>query len=250
MQLTLSDNIYQPWAVLRRVFKHYKLAWQGKHDRPRVERLVPKIHHRIVGDDIAHAELADTYQEYVISVSDPIMAMSLQLAIFMRELCNSIQPRRILDLGSGFSSYVFRRYASDAVSQPEVWSIDDNEWWLEKTRLFLDSHGLPISNLLTWDEFIADEQGLFDVILHDLGDIEFRAKVFEDVIGLSEPGGFVILDDTHKSRYRNPALLKLRRLTSFDSYNLQAYTLDEMGRWAMLLHHNYKDEHRYAGLEY
>jgi hypothetical protein len=49
--------------------------------------------------------------------------------------------KRLLDLGSGFSSYVLRAYAA-GVPGAVGWSVDDDPAWLEKTRAFLVSEGL------------------------------------------------------------------------------------------------------------
>jgi hypothetical protein len=45
------------------------------------------------------------------------MAISLLLAVFLFAISNALSPTRILGLGSGFSSVVFRPY-SDEASRP------------------------------------------------------------------------------------------------------------------------------------
>src|SRR6267142_6473870 len=97
------------------------------------------------------------YEEYTTSVSTPIATISLELAFVIWFLLNKRRPKLIVDLGSGFSSYLFRlyqdrcKYSDDAC---EVFSCDDNSFWLERTKLFLKSKSLSVKGLCLWDEFI------------------------------------------------------------------------------------------------
>jgi hypothetical protein len=64
------------------------------------------------------------------------MSVSVELAVFLDVLCRLIEPDRILDLGSGFSSFVLRRHLAsrDVGVHSVIWSIDDSPEWLEQTR--------------------------------------------------------------------------------------------------------------------
>ena len=115
-------------------------AWEGRRDERRLQRRFPPL----AGTEIlaeATERLRPVFDEYVTSVSVPMAALSLETSALATVLCEITRPHRILDLGSGFSSYVFRRYAATASPQAEVWSIDDSPHWLEKTRGFLASKG-------------------------------------------------------------------------------------------------------------
>jgi hypothetical protein len=57
-------------------------------------------------------QIALKHAAYIREVSSPEMAMSLELAHFLLGWCLWKQPKHLLDLGSGFSSYVFRLYRS------------------------------------------------------------------------------------------------------------------------------------------
>ena len=67
-------------------------------------------------------------------------------AVFLRVLCREIGPAAVLDLGSGFSSFVLRSY--DDGGGARVTSVDDSETWLARTAQFLESRGVPTDQLL------------------------------------------------------------------------------------------------------
>jgi hypothetical protein len=56
-------------------------------------------------------KLKPYYSEYVNHISSPEMAASMELAGFMYTLCKANQYKKVLDLGSGLSSFIFRLYA-------------------------------------------------------------------------------------------------------------------------------------------
>jgi hypothetical protein len=161
------------------------------------------------------------------------MAISLQLSVFATALCFALQPRRILDLGSGFSSVAFRLYSQHVVRSPEVWSVDDSPQWLEKTRRFVSYHGLPIGEFLLWDS-LASSRTTFDLVLHDLGGIELRTSSFERVLSMVNADGHLIVDDAHFWRYQQ-YVRKLLKSTVFGCYSLRYFTVDRYGRYALLV---------------
>lgn len=175
------------------------------------------------------------YEEYIHGVSNEIMAVSLELSTFLLFFCEYSRPRRILDLGSGFSSFVFRLHMSEANPKPEVWSVDDSAEWLEKTRGFLINRRVPADNLATWDDWIDRAGGGFDLVLYDMGGFDFRKQSFERVLGLVGENGTVILDDMHSADYglHVRRLLRERNLAFF---NLRHYTHDKYGRYSLLIH--------------
>ena len=60
-------------------------------------------------------------------------SLSLELARIILEVTSEDHAKRLLDLGSGFSSCVLRAYAA-GVSGAVMWSVDDDPAWLEKAR--------------------------------------------------------------------------------------------------------------------
>ncbi|MBW1918393.1 MAG: hypothetical protein JRI57_10310 [Deltaproteobacteria bacterium] len=175
------------------------------------------------------------YEDYISTVSTPRIAISLELATLMLLLCNILNPRTILDLGSGFSSFVFRSYLQDAPVKPLIWSIDDDPDWLAKTRAFLSKYGLCTDNLDTWANFTKAGHGLFDLILHDLGSTqEIRLTTLTEVIPYKNPQGVLILDDMHKVPY-GPTTRRILKNLNLKYYNLKSYTRDRYGRYSFLV---------------
>jgi predicted O-methyltransferase YrrM len=207
---------------------------KGKRDKRRLEKKLPQLRTFSKQSHAAVEDLRSYYDEYILNFSSNDMAISLELAVFLMTLCYLIKPKRILDLGSGFSSFVFRRYQSRTYPRAEIWTIDDNPYWLEQTRIFLSSYDLLDDNLAIWNAFIQEEQGDFDLILHDLGSMEIREETLTKVITLSRPNGLIVLDDFHKTKYRASVTQKLKHF-EFEFYSLRSYTIDKLGRYSILL---------------
>ncbi|MHC4107934.1 MAG: class I SAM-dependent methyltransferase [Planctomycetota bacterium] len=172
--------------------------------------------------------------EYGTAVSTPDMAVSLPSAAFLAALCRLTQPMRVLDAGSGFSSYVLRRFASQNGRRAEVWSVDDDEQWLKKTREYLAQQAVGDERLLMWDQLAASDERDFDLIFHDLGQARgIRLEVLPDICARISPRGLLLLDDFHKLRYRRGACRVLKRL-HFEVVPLRYHTIDPLGRYAAL----------------
>lgn len=178
----------------------------------------------------AEAPLRFPYQRYVTGVSHPAHAISLQLAFYLWDLVDSTRPSRVADLGSGFSSYVLRLYAKNHAPEMEVWSVDDDAGWLEKTRVFLDSEDVSTDNLVLWEDF---GEHSFDCVLHDLGTMDTREATLSSAIGLVRPGGALVLDDLQMPSYRQFVEQSLeRRGIAYESARDQTYDL--IGRYSWI----------------
>ena len=199
-----------------------RIPWdyiKGRRDKRRLEKKLPQLRTFSKQSSAVVEDLRPYYAEYILQVSSNVMAISLKLAVFLMIRCHVTKPKRILDLGSSFSSFVFRRYQSQTYPRPEIWTIDDNPDWLEQTRIFLASYCLQDDNLAIWDAFSLGEQGSFDLILHDLGSIQIREETLTKVITLGRPNGLIVLDDFHKTKYRASVTQKLKHF-EFEFYSL------------------------------
>ncbi len=174
------------------------------------------------------------YQDYISRVSIDYMAISLELSAFLLVLCEVFKPGAILDLGSGFSSFVLRYYMSSATPKPIVWSVDDSPEWLERTRTFLMDYKVPSENLSTWSSFAQQRFDNFDLILDDLGVMEVRTATLKKVLTLARPAGIIILDDMHKAEYAS-YVKQVLHASKCKSYNLIPYTRDKYGRFSILV---------------
>ena len=206
-----------------------------KAERKMAEEAMPALRTFTRGSCSNGKEMRVTYDEYTKTVSYEGMPISFESACFLWSLCEAIEPKRILDMGSGFSSFVFRRYQATAGVRPEVWSVDESAEWLEKTREFLGAHGLTVDNLLTWENFQVSEPGYFDLIMHDLGYMNDRPDIFQRMLSLRDPDGIVIVDDFHHPEYRPEIYRRLQEYDTLAGYRLRWLTLDKYLRYLLMV---------------
>lgn len=206
-----------------------------RKERSVAQEAMPILRRFSRGSCSIEKEMRAVFREYTSTISLEGMPISFESACLLWSLCEATNPKRILDMGSGFSSFVFRRYQSTAGTKPEVWSVDENKDWLEITRTFLASHKLLEDNLLYWGDFKAVAPGRFDLISFDLGIISERPSIFEEMLALLNPGGLIILDDMHKPEYRTEIDIRLKSHDAAAGYSVRWLTLDKHLRYCMLV---------------
>lgn len=177
-------------------------------------------------------KLRPAYELYVREVSVPDMAASLEASTLLYRLCQANKYKRLLDLGSGFSSFVFRLYAKETPGV-KVISVDDDSQWLLKTRNFLEAQNVPLEGMMMLDAFLSSEESEFDCIFHDLNFVEVRINYVSELLARLKPGGLLILDDVHKREYLMVVLERLTRQSGV-LYDLKPMTLDQFGRYAIV----------------
>lgn len=152
------------------------------------------------------SSLWEPYLRYTTTVSTPVAAISLELASLLFFLCERHKPRVILDLGSGFSSYVFRKWQLESGVNCRVLTVDGDASWLARTRLFLEEERLPTKDLLEWSVFLELNRAMkADLILHDIFHESMRAATLPDLVDFMRPGTFLIVDDMQKTPIRQSA---------------------------------------------
>jgi len=178
------------------------------------------------------------YQEYVENVSEAVWAISLELAEQLVRLCDERQPKRILDLGSGFSSYVLGKWAKEHGA--ECWSVDDKKDWLEKTQDFVYGHDAAANNhgWELWEQFYnprpgRTDRGKFDFVCYDMGTLHTRMRVIRPVMFHVAPGGLLVMDDLNFTEYHRAVEWLLNRW-GFTKESLKEQTLDQFGRYAWM----------------
>jgi hypothetical protein len=207
---------------------------RGRRDFDLLRAKLPAL--KDYGDlaDQSRPLLEPDYIEYVGTVSTTGQAISLELATFLHVLCRLVKPKRLLDTGSGFSSFVFRLFQKEAPNEVVVWSADDSPAWLHKTRNFLEHKNVGTENLVTWESFGRSGTDAFDLVLHDLGSTGVRQESLPGVLSLASPGGHLVIDDWHKRQIRFSArpVLKARGGSHF---SLKRLTEDRFGRYSLLV---------------
>ena len=181
-------------------------------------------------------QLVPFYADYTTSISNDNHAISIHQATFLLAICHMFKPERILDTGSGFSSFVFRTYQRETMPRPLVVSVDDDSLWLERTREYLSGHGLSTEDVVDWDTFQQQDTGTFDLIFYDLGNMILRPRMLRWMLAKAAPGGFTILDDTHKEDY-SPVCHNTLAELELKHFSLEEYTKDKYNRFSMLVTH-------------
>lgn len=179
-------------------------------------------------------ELQNHYEDYCTHYSHKVHVVSREQAAFVLNACRVLQPRRLVDFGSGFSSYVLRKYVQEN-SQCMVWSVDDDEQWLQKTIQFLREQALPTDGVMMAEAFFTQHQNdRFDFIFYDLGNMRTREDYFERMLPLRSEQSMAMIDDVHKQDYRS-FVVKVLKEQGIPYYNLKNITLDEYGRYAFAI---------------
>lgn len=173
-------------------------------------------------------ELREAHGRYLArGPTDPAMTASLPFADVVGAWCRALRPRTIAELGSGFSSWVVRRWSPAGA---EVVSVDDDPVWLERSRAFVREEGLPEGEFVPWEAF-RGRGGTHDLVVWDFGDVRTRAAATPGAADRVAPGGALLFDDVHKHRLWKRAR-RLARRPEVEGYSLHALTLDEYGRYA------------------
>lgn len=179
----------------------------------------------------AGKDLAESYADYTSRISTGGSAASLELSSLLLAVCRLLKPRRAVDLGSGFTSYVLRRHAREAGGDIEVLSVDDSPEWLSRTGDYLAEHGLERTGLLVWEDFEASGDSAFDLTVLDVRPIKRRVEQLPRLVGGLRPGGMILVDDVHKPHMVQP-MLELVARHSWVCASLKSRTLDRHGRFA------------------
>ena len=178
-------------------------------------------------------DLDPAYSRYVKEVSNPEWAASIQLAAFLWHVSRVTEPTSILELGSGFTSYVFRRYAEEH-GGVTVLSADNSEEWLQKTAEFLRDVGSGDDGLILLDNLdeIAVERG-YGLVFNDVFET-LRPDMTAAAMRFRSPEGIVVVDDAHREPDRW-SVMKCARGDGLEVYDLRPWTIDLYGRWALLV---------------
>ena len=228
--MNLSDLLYKISWRLWRLYTDVNSIISIKYIKKRFPEFI-NYHYQI--NEIRN-EILPYHEIYISSISNAVMAISLELSILLIFLCNMIKPKRILDLGSGFSSFLFNYYSIHAISKPTIFSVDDNPGWLQKTDFFLKKFNIEPDNLISWEDFNKSKYEKFDLVLHDLGSLQLRKESLRNVIPLVNNGGILLLDDMHLIPYGPFARNVLKQL-DLEYYNLKYYTKDKINRFSYLV---------------
>ena len=177
--------------------------------------------------------LKEDYAYYTTNISNDSMAMSLETANFMYYLCNRFKFKKVMDRGSGFSSFVLRLYAKEQSFPVEVFSIDHDSEWLEKTRCFLELKNLNTDNLFLWYDFYDEHKDMrFDFIFED-ANRKLRKETQNEMVSLIKKNGIILWDDANKKGNRQIIKNQVQK-EKLLRYDVTARTKDSYNRFSAL----------------
>lgn len=171
--------------------------------------------------------LRQAYEQYVEAWSNPVFAISWEAAVYLHILAKIRRPANILDLGSGFSSYVLR------LDGRTVYTVDSDENWLARTNQFLEHNKIRNDRMYTWEEFVAQDLPAFDLISYDYNGMNGRYKKLPFVLTLLGADGVMYLDDMQFSDYAT-AVADIMQ-PDFEIISKRDRTLDNWGRYGALV---------------
>jgi hypothetical protein len=175
------------------------------------------------------------YRDYVSSVSSEIMAASFELSLFLLTFSKFTRPARILDFGSGFSSFILRLYSFKITGEkPQIWTVDDSPEWLAKTSNFLKKHNIAPRTLCSMEETRNLRKNSFDLIFYDFGAFDIRISTLDFALSLLSKKGNMIIDDMHAADYAF-FVKDVACQRKMDSISLRYFTHDKFNRFSYLL---------------
>ena len=166
-----------------------------KNDWKKVIDLYPGLQHFNACKRELRDKLEKPHRDYIANYSAPLISMSLKRGVFFLYLCQVLQPKKILDLGTGFSSYVFRLFAGENPGT-DVISVDESGYWLRETTQYLSVYGLNTGGMISWEEYNKRRDDMqFDLVFVDIGDCKFRLGILPELISS-------MIDEYHVPFYR------------------------------------------------
>jgi predicted O-methyltransferase YrrM len=182
-------------------------------------------------------KLGSAHCEYLAAYSSPLISLSLNRAAFLFFIAQNLRAEKVLDLGSGFSSYVLRKCAAEA-NRGVVTSVDDSVEWLSVTKSFLQGHGLPTENLIDLKSFRAADGSFhcpdFDLCIIDIGDFDLRKTLLPKLIEKTIANeSILLLDDFHVRNYRQ-FIIDLCSDKSVQLFSLRKMTRRRLSHMALV----------------
>lgn len=187
-----------------------------------------------ISKDSGEEFITQKYHDYKKNISSGNSAISLELGLYLFEMTKSLNPKLILDLGSGFSSFVFRYVCKQNAGVMSCWSVDDSREWLDQTRKYLTNNSLDVHYIFEWRDFLNEKHPFFDLIFVDIRPISRRVESLDFLLEILSPKGKMVFDDFHKPHLSKPLLdyvsQRKLKLTS-----IKSSTLDSLGRYSVII---------------
>ena len=165
------------------------------------------------------------FRDYVTHYSIESEAISLEASYYLLDLLMTTRVDRILDLGSGWSSFVFRLFQRLSGRDVHVCSVDDSEHGRTVTAAFLAHHDLDVDHLQVWPDV---GEATYDLVFFDIGRPWERPPHLETAF--DRASRTLICDDMHYPEYRQ-ACEALASAKGLQLQLLATRTTDRFGRF-------------------
>lgn len=181
--------------------------------------------------------IESVHREYCNNYSDEVFSISDKASIVIYNLICFLKPQTILDLGSGFTTWL-SYYAAINSEKTSIISVDSSWEWIVKNEEFLSKHNIDstIINYRTFNENPPDLPA-GSLIINDIGDPDNLA-LRESSLGLISHyvrnGAVLFLDDIHKPSVKAAALRFIHE-NDFRFQDLCPITFDHFGRYSWLI---------------
>lgn len=146
-------------------------------------------------------------------------AIDIESAVWLCQACTAERDRRlpqqtrVLELGSGFSTWALRLWQQGVGKDVDIWTVDDERLWLAVTKAEITALGYRQDHFYFLHQVIeADPSELFDVVFVDMDSTATRVSMAKDIVHWTRPGGLIILDDWQMNHYRGPMTFALAGL--------------------------------------
>lgn len=139
-----------------------------------------------------------------------VTAVDVQTCVYLHRRLSELGPRRVADLGSGFSTVALRAWRRDVGADVVMHTADHARRWLSATQRDLRAEALPADGCMLLDEWL-DGSGEYDVIFVDFQKPAARLERFPEYVTRLAPGGLFVFDDWQFPHLRMPMTSLLRR---------------------------------------
>ena len=160
----------------------------------------------------------------------PNTAIDVEAGAYLIESLREVQPKVLIDLGSGFSTICIRHWVTHESPDSEVWTTDHNWKWLGQTAVALESMNLRTEHMHHQSNWLKLQwRPVYDWMFVDHHNPATRVGEFLQYMATVARDSLVIFDDWQFPHLSIPIAEQLAG--THWAYQELPQTKDEYGRW-------------------
>jgi len=164
------------------------------------------------------------YENYTTEVSTRSMAASLICCSYFLHLIEIVQPKTVIDFGSGFSSFAIRKYIKTAGEDIKSISVDSDKVWLEKSKQYCIHNEVSSDNFYTWKDVPKQSA---DLIFFDIDMTKKRLGYFKPLFkDFCHDQTIILFDDMHKPVLKERLFEEMKHLKGCEFHDTEQITKD------------------------